>query len=389
MQNDSPAAFVTPVAKSHFQTNEHYFTQNQIPTAISIVVPTYKEVANIPELIERIRRLRNDFQLDAELLLMDDNSRDGSAEAVAAAGMNWVQFVVRTKDRGLSAAVIDGIRIARHAVIVVMDADLSHPPESIPDLLFALDDGAQFVIGSRYAPGGTTDDKWGFFRWMNSRVATLLSRPLTKVSDPMAGFFAFRHELLKLDIALNPIGYKIGLELIVKLHATSVSEVPIHFADRTRGESKLTFAEQLKYLQHLRRLYIYKYAACSRLLQFLMAGASGIVVNLTLLTLLMRMSVPELLAIASGIGISVLSNFALYRRFTFSYARHEALGRQLAGFIAVSSGGIVINYLTTVVVLNSWPSVPVQAAAAIGIVAGMSVNFVANRYLVFKLWRGR
>ena len=225
MQNDSPAAFVTPIAKSEMRSTDHYFAQMPIPSAISIVVPTFKEAANIPELIERIRRLRNNFQLDAELLLMDDNSRDGSADVVAATGMNWVQFVVRTKDRGLSAAVIDGIRIARHAVIVVMDADLSHPPESIPDLLFALDDGAQFVIGSRYAPGGTTDDKWGFFRWMNSRVATLLSRPLTKVSDPMAGFFAFRHELLKLDIALNPIGYKIGLELIVKLHATSVSEV--------------------------------------------------------------------------------------------------------------------------------------------------------------------
>lgn len=356
---------------------------------ISIVVPTYREVANIPHLIMRIKRLREEQQLETELLIMDDDSRDGSAEAVAATGQDWVRIIVRITDRGLSPAVVEGIRAARHPVIVVMDADLSHPPEAIPSMILALDSGKQFVIGSRYVPGGTTDDDWGVLRWLNSRVATLMARPLTNASDPMAGFFAFRKELLTQGAPLNPIGYKIGLELIVKLHVQNLGEVPIHFADRKHGESKLSFAEQLKYVQHLRRLYIYKFAGWSTLIQFLVVGATGTVVNLTVLTLMSIIAFPETLAVATGIGVSVLSNFFLNRRFTFSYARHESISKQFLGFATASAAGIVVNYLTTLWVRNTWTAVPIQAAAGFGILAGMLLNFVANRYLVFKVSRMR
>ena len=123
---------------------------------------------------------------------MDDDSRDGSAELVAARPEKWVQIVVRTSERGLSPSVLDGMKRAQGDVLVCMDADLSHPPEAIPHMLRKLEEGADFVIGSRYVEGGSTSDDWGFLRWLNSRVATLLARPLTNARDPMAGFFAFR-----------------------------------------------------------------------------------------------------------------------------------------------------------------------------------------------------
>ena len=141
---------------------------------------------------------------------------------------------------------------------VVMDADLSHPPEAIPGMIARLDDGADFVIGSRYVSGGTTDSNWGLLRWLNSKVATWLARPLTRAKDPMAGFFALRRTTFERATALNPIGYKIGLELLVKCRCVRVDEVPIHFADRQHGESKLSFREQLRYLQHLGRLYSHR-----------------------------------------------------------------------------------------------------------------------------------
>src|SRR5207247_2034186 len=168
-------------------------------------------------------------------------------------------LLVRTANRGLSPAVLDGLRAARHDRLVVMDADLSHPPEKIPDLLAALEGGADFVIGSRYVPGGSTDAEWGLFRWLNSKLATLLARPLTSAKPPMAGFFAWRRGTFEAGVDLNPIGYKIGLELIVKCRCRKIAEVPIHFADRKVGQSKLSFREQLRYLQHLRRLFIYQY----------------------------------------------------------------------------------------------------------------------------------
>ena len=227
---------------------------------LSIVVPTYQERDNLPALIARLDELRRRLDLDLEVLIMDDDSADGSVEWIRERAPRWVRIVVRRSNRGLSAAVLDGLRLARHPIAVVMDADLSHPPEAIPEMMRALQHGQQLVVGSRYAPGGSTDDDWGAFRWLNSRAATLLARPLTSVRDPMAGFFALRTAELSRATDLNPIGYKIALELIVKCRLDRVGEVPIHFSERTRGQSKLTLSEQLKYLIHLRRLYFAKYA---------------------------------------------------------------------------------------------------------------------------------
>lgn len=225
---------------------------------VSIVVPTYREAENLPHLVARIGALRESSELDVELLVMDDNSGDGTEAYFEHDGPEWARLIVRTKDRGLSPAVLDGLRAASHPTMVVMDADLSHPPEAIPEMIARLGEGADFVIGSRYVPGGSTDGEWGLFRWLNSKVATWLARPLTRAKDPMAGFFALRRSTFERATTLNPIGYKIGLELMVKCRCRRVDEVPIHFADRQHGESKLSFREQVRYLQHLLRLYTHR-----------------------------------------------------------------------------------------------------------------------------------
>jgi len=356
----------------------------QVLTPVSIIVPTFREVANIPPLLERIDAVRRQWGLDAEVLFLDDRSDDGSVEAVARAGFDWARIIVRDGPRGLSPAVVDGLRLARSPVIVVMDADLSHPPEKIPDLILALQSGQQFAIGSRYVPGGSTDDRWGFFRWLNSRVATLLARPLTTARDPMSGFFALRKSDLGLARELNPVGYKIALELIVKCNLENVGEVPIHFADRVHGESKLTLKQQLLYLKHLRRLYIHKFKYFSAAAQFAAVGATGVVVNLAVLTLALRLGANAASAVAAGIAVSVITNFLLNRRFTFSYARERNIGRQFAGFLGASAAGMVVNYSVTMSVAGQVPHVPLQLAALSGIAAGMVLNYVINQFLVFR-----
>ncbi len=229
---------------------------------ISVVVPTYKEAENLRPLIDRIRASLSPLGEPWEALIVDDDSRDGSdlqVEALAAQGVP-VRLIVRTGVRGLSSAVIEGFCHASGDVLVCLDADLSHPPEAIPDMLKCLrQQGADFVIASRYAPGGGTEDGWGLLRWLNSQVATALARPFTRVSDPMSGFFALPRTVFERAAALNPVGYKIGLELLVKGACRDIREVPIHFANRRFGESKLSFREQLNYLQHLMRLAGFKY----------------------------------------------------------------------------------------------------------------------------------
>lgn len=359
--------------------------QNPDPLSVSLIVPTYGEAENLPELIDRVGAVRDAMGVPFEMLIMDDNSNDGTDDAVARAARDWVKLIVRTRDRGLSPAVIDGFREAQHEVLVVMDADLSHPPEKIPELVAALADGADFALGSRYVGGGETDAAWGFFRWVNSKVATLLARPFTNLKDPMSGFFAiYRETFLNAD-PLNPIGYKIGLEVLVKGGCKTTREIPIHFSDRKHGESKLNLREQLHYLLHLRRLFVYKYENPAYLAQFCAVGLSGLAVNLIVLTLLVCSGTPSRVAAAAAILVSMFTNFLLNRRVTFSYARQGSFPRQLAGFFAASSVGALLNYGTMLLLFAASPFLEAypQPAAIIGTLVGLVSNFLLSRYVVF------
>jgi dolichol-phosphate mannosyltransferase len=351
---------------------------------VTVVVPTYKEAENLPHLIGRLGKVRQEHGLDLDVLIMDDNSQDGSAELVAARPEDWVKIVVRTADRGLSPSVLDGMKRATGDVLVCMDADLSHPPEAIPAMLRKLEEGADFVIGSRYVEGGSTSDDWGFLRWLNSRVATLLARPLTSARDPMAGFFAFRRSTFAAGRDFNPVGYKIGLEFIVKCRCERVVEVPIHFEDRQLGKSKLTMRQQLLYIKHLRRLYTFKFGTWSQLVQFLTVGGLGTLVNLVLLTAFLHAGLAASPAVAAAIVLSMVFNFVLNRRFSFGESRRESWIKQFVGFMAACSVGALINYAVTLLFMGETFSLRPQLAALIGIAAATAFNFIASRYLVFR-----
>lgn len=351
--------------------------------SVSVVVPTYREVDSLPHLLDRLRTLR-ESGVALDVLIMDDDSRDGTEALVAARAEPWVQLVVRTQDRGLSPSVLDGLQRAEGDVLIVMDADLSHPPEQIPSMIEALREGSDLVIGSRYVEGGTTSHDWGFGRWLNSRVATLLARPFTHVADPMSGFIALRRSTFRSGRDFNPVGYKIGLELIVKCGCKRVGEIPIHFENRKFGESKLSLREQLKYLQHLRRLAIHKYGTWSHLTQFAAVGALGALANLALLTGFLRLGVPASWAVASAIGVTMVFNFVLNRRFSFSYARGGSIVRHFFGFVAACSLGALVNYALTLTLMQPPVGASPQIAALAGIAAGSLLNFLTNRYLVFR-----
>lgn len=356
-------------------------------SSISIVVPTYQEVLNIRPLIRAIEKLRADTGRSIDLIIVDDNSRDGTEEIVAELNLDWVNLIVRTQERGLSLAVVRGMEAATGDVVVCMDADLSHDPMYIPQMLHALRSGIPMVVGSRFVAGGSTDDDWGVFRWLNSVVATLLAYPLTSIKDPMSGFFALRRADFLAAKDLNPIGYKIGLELIVKCGFDNVGEIPIHFRDRELGESKLSLKEQLKYIQHLRRLYLYKFANAMYLLQFLAVGASGAVINLFVVSLLRVFGTTAAIALAGGIAVSIVTNFLLNRRFSFSYARFEDIRKQFAGFVLASSVGAAVNFSVSYLAWTSGLSeIPfgLQLSALLGISGGMIFNFLGNRFIVFR-----
>lgn len=227
---------------------------------LSVIVPTYCEAANLAQLVPRVTAAIDKSDCAGEVIVVDDNSPDGTQDLCRELSLRYpLRLEVRRDVRGLSSAVLHGMKIASGDVLVVMDADLSHPPEAIPQLVAALiDEDLDVVIGSRYVDGGATEKGWGLFRWLNSRFATLIALPLTSVRDPMAGFFATRRKTILEAGDLDPIGYKILLEILVKSRKPRIKELPIIFQNRLHGESKLSLREQVNYLRHIRRLYAYK-----------------------------------------------------------------------------------------------------------------------------------
>ena len=209
-----------------------------LPETISIVVPTLNEVENVAPLVHQITGV---VPQCSEILFVDDGSTDGTVDQLRSLGRTAPVRLIERHDatQGLAGAVMAGVRAARGDIVVVMDADLSHPPEEIPNLLAPLLAGrADMVIGSRYVVGGTTPG-WPLYRKVMSRIAAGMSYPLSGVHDSMSGFFVVRRALL-LELAPRATGFKIAFEAIVRGRPTHrILEVPIAFRDRVRGTSKM------------------------------------------------------------------------------------------------------------------------------------------------------
>ncbi len=237
--------------------------QTNCADGISIIIPTYQEVNNIKNLVREIA----DVELltpQRELIFVDDNSTDGTIETIQQImqSHDWVKLIVRTGKRSLSHAVIEGFKSAKYQTLVSMDADLSHPPAIIPNMIAALSHhDVDFVIGSRYIVGGSTSERWPVARKFTSKVAASLARFVLAVDvhDPLSGFFALRNSSFQNAHALKPVGWKIALELMMKCRSRHIREVPIHFSDRLHDKSKLNWKVAIAYFQHIFQLMKYKY----------------------------------------------------------------------------------------------------------------------------------
>lgn len=370
----------------------HEFSRANRTAMISIIVPTYQEVENLQPLAEMIKEALQEIpQEKYEILIMDDNSQDGSIEKIAEiANVHPIRLINRTENRGLSPAVIDGFSEAKGDYVVVMDADLSHPATAIPTMVKRLKDGSSdFVLGSRYVDGGSIGKGWTLFRYLNSAMATLPALPLTKVKDPMSGFFALRKTAIPPIKELSPIGYKIALEVMVKGKFSNVSEVPIHFVDRIHGESKLTLSVQLKYLQHLRRLYQFKFQTKAEFLQFAAVGSSGFVVDLVIYLVLQMMGVSHTVARAISFWPAASWNWFLNRSITFSHREKTSKAKQWGTFVSSSLIGFGVNYGTYYTLTTFVPFFQENTILAliIGVLMGMGFNFSISNLFIFKKLR--
>lgn len=222
---------------------------------VTMVVPTYNERDRLVELVEAIFFFARQRELDLEVVIVDDNSPDGTGAIADELATRFpLKVVHRSGKLGLGTAVVAGFEVASAPVVGVMDADFSHPPELVPELYDAfVRTGADVVVGSRYVPGGSTPD-WPFKRRVLSRMACFLARGLSPVRDAASGFFLIKRDLAR-QTTIKAGGFKICLELIVRSGAKHLVEVPYRFDDRELGASKMSSREAMGYLVQLRDLY--------------------------------------------------------------------------------------------------------------------------------------
>jgi dolichol-phosphate mannosyltransferase len=222
----------------------------------SIVIPTYNEAGGIERLVTTLDEVFRANVLDGEIIVVDDNSPDGTGRVVDELATRFpVRCLHRPGKLGLSSGVIDGWAFARpdSDALGAMDADFSHDPQIVPKMVAALESGFGLAVGSRYVRGGGIRN-WPMRRKITSLVAIALAKPLTRVRDITSGFFLVRRSALD-GVVLDPIGFKIGLEVIAKAHYGRATEIPYVFTDRVAGESKLNQREIANYLRQLGRIY--------------------------------------------------------------------------------------------------------------------------------------
>ena len=398
---------------------------------LSVIIPTYNEYDNILGLVEGVKgKLPNG--LSTEIVIVDDNSPDGTGGLISSYlesqpsnsltakapsdngdytindSESTVKLVRRKSKHGLISAILQGIKSSSGKYILVMDADFSHPPETVPLLISELmRDPDCIVVASRYMTGGSVRG-WPYRRKLLSRLAAKIAihgLKLCNVRDPISGFFAFPRHIIE-DIRFDTYGYKLLLEILVKAKGVRVKEIPYTFTDRKAGKSKLDYRVVSDYLNSV--WYLYRYGRqskkeskqrtekrksvlfLSKAGRFYTVGATGLLLNFIVSTLLARGAISNIWYIEAsvvGIILSITSNFILNKIWTFEDRKFSrGTLAQYGTFVGLSTVGAMIQLLLLYILVQSGFVYGISLLAAVA-VASIS-NFLLNKKWTFheKIW---
>lgn len=362
------------------------------PSSISVIIPTRNERKNIVSVIKRCCDSLKPY--DFEIIVVDDDSPDKTWQVARETYQNNenVSVVRRNATADLATAVSRGFYESTKDVCIVIDADLQHPPEKIPVLFEALRAGADIAIGSRYLGEGGIES-WSRFRRLVSKGAILIAWigvPTTRsLTDPVSGFFAVRKDRLK-SVELEPRGYKILLEVLVKCDWDEITEVPYVFTERDQGRSSLSGSEYIRFLEHIIRLGVISRGwddvvaptRAVRLFEFGFIGAIGACLNT--LVFISAYNVFQIWHLFAGtLAFLVAVNWNFIGNWLLTFDRPDGnLFRQYVTFHCVCLGGFVV-YLSILALAIDTLSLPALLANAIAIGAGATVNFLGAENIAF------
>jgi len=362
----------------------------------SLILPTFQEASNIRSTLAVVSEtLRGVAGLRFEIIVVDDNSPDGTAQLALdqSATLPEVRVIRRTEEAGLATAVIRGWQAARGEILAVMDADLQHPPATLTQLVQAIRTGSDLAVASRHVEEGGVSD-WSLARRIVSRTAqliglTLLPEVVGRVSDPMSGYFMLQRRVIA-GKHLNPTGYKILIEVLARGSAGKVAEFGYVFRERQEGQSKVSAAIYLQYVQHLLRLRLVLLQQ-SRFVRFCLVGLSGVAVDMLILFLL---SDPKMLALGLtrskivAAEAAIVNNFLWNDAWTFSdlIGTKDSLRKKFHRFLkfnAICFMGLVLSVALLNIQFN-WLGMNRYVANAIAILAATFWNYQVNRSMGWR-----
>ena len=316
---------------------------------LTVIVPTFNEAANVPIVVERLGKVLSGIAW--EVVFVDDNSPDGTwkiARDIAAVD-GRVRVIRRIARRGLSTACVEGVLSSAAPYFAVMDGDLQHEDSVLPEMLRRLkDDDLEIVVGSRYADGGDASGLASRHREKISELGGRAARLVlhAKLSDPMSGFFVMaRSSFDTLVHRLSQQGFKILLDIFASAgRPLRFAEIPFRFGPREHGESKLDTMAAWEFGILILDKLIGRYVPV-RFVIFGMVGATGLVIHLTALGLLVMAEVSFVVSQTTAVAVAIAWNFLLNNIITYRdrRLRGAALVRGLASFYAISAIGAFAN----------------------------------------------
>lgn len=356
---------------------------------IAVIIPTLNEVGNIDAVIQTVLLQNTQADVTFEILVADGGSTDGTREKVE----DWqsrapVRLIKPLQQSGLAGDVLEAAAQATASIVVVMDADLSHPPASLAGLVQPLLRGeAGMAIGSRYVRGGATV-QWPLWRQILSRAGGLLAWPIIDVRDPMSGFFAVRRDRL-LSVHQGAAGFKIGLEIMAAAgDDMRVVEVPITFTDRTVGQSKIGGKQVLDYLS---RLIVLAGGALSlqTAAKFAAVGFAGMILDGLITQTALDHSAGIFLANVLGFGCATLFNYYLNSHWSFSSAeiQHNTTRDQLSRYILICMLALCLRGGIIATASEIW-GIAKPAALWLGVITAAVVSYLGSAFYVFPAVEG-
>jgi dolichol-phosphate mannosyltransferase len=360
---------------------------------VSLVIPTYNERGNIGLLIKRAHGILKETGFPFEIIVVDDNSPDGTSEAVQALAVEFpsLRVIRRINERGLARAVVRGWQEAHGEILTVIDGDLQHPPETLTLLIKAVtQDGVDIAVASRHVKGGGVS-RWNLIRrgisWGATLAATwVLPGMLATIRDPMSGFFALHRRVIE-GCRLNPEGYKILLEVLGRGRYRRVEEIPYTFVERKRGGSKLGPRQYMEFVIHLGRLS-WETGELKRFVKFSSVGGSGVFVNMGMLALLTSAGLGYLQGGVFAVETAIVTNFLLNEFWSFSdfSKKRPGIVRRIIRFLKFNlfcAGGAVIN-LAVLWTLTEYVGVHYLISNLFGIGAATVWNYGMNANVTWE-----